>query len=126
VPRNLETSQRRFSWLEGQPCLVLAVGARDLNAANLPKLADADLGAPPVLSGWGVFPRLTMSVVDGPGDTGFLVASDLDDIESADKWVTDVESRGGALVVFLGDDEVSSDDVSDLQNAAGGFARLID
>lgn len=76
----------------------------------LPPLAAPD-GAVPLCEGWSIVPRLTLCVVDGPGDHGLVVpalaapvvggagggtaASGMDD------WCTDAERAGGAVVLSL-------------------------
>ncbi|MET9953194.1 hypothetical protein ABZ135_16810 [Streptomyces sp. NPDC006339] len=68
-----------------------------------PASASAD-GEVPVCEGWGIVPRLTLCVVDGPGDHGTMIpalaAPVLGDGDLAD-WCEDAERAGGAIVVSL-------------------------
>ncbi|WUD79009.1 hypothetical protein OG937_37310 [Streptomyces sp. NBC_00510] len=76
----------------------------------LPPLVVPD-GAVPLCEGWSVVPRLTLCVVDGPGDHGCVVpalaapvlgGSDGDAASSgmAD-WCLDVAQAGGAVVLSV-------------------------
>ncbi|MHC3474314.1 hypothetical protein ACYF6T_37215 [Streptomyces sp. 7R007] len=68
-------------------------------------------GAVPVCEGWSIAPRLTLCVVDGPGEHGLVVPSlaapvlgDPDAHASPDgmaDWCADAEQAGGAVVVSL-------------------------
>ncbi|MFF5974912.1 hypothetical protein ACFY7C_25730 [Streptomyces sp. NPDC012769] len=71
----------------------------------LPPLAPVSTGGePPVCDGWGIVPRLTLCVVDGPGDHGTMIpalaAPVLGEGDLAD-WCEDAERAGGAVVVSL-------------------------
>lgn len=77
---------------------------------HLPLLTDPG-EAVPVCEGWGIAPRLTLCVVDGPGDHGLLVpaltAPVLDETDDgaasgamAD-WCGDAERAGGAVVLSM-------------------------
>ncbi|MEU4357853.1 hypothetical protein [Streptomyces virginiae] len=76
----------------------------------LPVLAAPD-GAVPRCAGWSIVPKLTLCVVDGPGDAGLvvpaMVAPVLDGFggslqpgDMAD-WCADAERAGGAVVLSL-------------------------
>lgn len=75
--------------------------------ADLPAV-DAPDGKVPVCEGWSVVPRLTLCVVDGPGEAGCVVpalmapvfggAGGPDDMAG---WCEDVERAGGAVVLSL-------------------------
>ncbi|MFE4420739.1 hypothetical protein [Streptomyces sp. NPDC056817] len=76
----------------------------------LPSLTAPD-GAVPLCEGWSIVPRLTLCVVDGPGEYGLVVPalaapvvggadggtapSDMGD------WCTDAEQAGGAVVLSV-------------------------
>lgn len=86
----------------------------------LPVLAVRD-GAVPPCEGWSILPRLTLCVVDGPGDAGLvvpaMVAPVLEEADGADgadggadgalrpgdmaDWCGDAERAGGAVVLSL-------------------------
>lgn len=76
----------------------------------LPVLSAPD-GAVPGCEGWSIVPRLTLCLVDGPGEHGIVVpaltAAVLETStgeavpgDMAD-WCTDVERTGGAIVLSL-------------------------
>ncbi|MEU5082413.1 MULTISPECIES: hypothetical protein [Streptomyces] len=88
---------------------VLLLAGAPVHAA-LPPLTAPDL-AIPRCEGWSIVPRLTLCVVDGPGDHGVLVpalaapvAGGSDDGTApghmAD-WCDDTERAGGAVVLSL-------------------------
>ncbi|MDQ1009762.1 hypothetical protein QFZ82_004247 [Streptomyces sp. V4I23] len=68
----------------------------------LPPLHAPD-GRVPLCDGWQLMPRLTMTVVDGPGDAGCLVqgAQAEDEAEEMSAWCSAVEQAGGAVVLSL-------------------------
>jgi len=73
----------------------------------LPVLTAAD-GAVPHCSGWTIVPKLTLCVVDGPGEHGLLipalVAPVLDGAQEGNdmaNWCADAERAGGAVVLSL-------------------------
>ncbi|WP_030022597.1 hypothetical protein [Streptomyces monomycini] len=76
----------------------------------LPALTAPD-GAVPRCDGWSVVPRLTVCVVDGPGEAGLMIPAFVAPVvheageavepgEMAD-WCTDAERAGGAVVLSL-------------------------
>ncbi|WP_431961707.1 hypothetical protein [Actinacidiphila sp. bgisy160] len=89
------------------PVLVLADAPVHL---ALPPLVAPD-GAVPPCEGWSLVPRLTLCVVDGPGDHGCVVpALAAPVLGGADggaapsgmaDWCLDVERVGGAVVLSL-------------------------
>ncbi|MFF5469940.1 hypothetical protein [Streptomyces achromogenes] len=89
------------------PALLLA-GAPVHDA--LPPLTAPD-GAIPRCEGWSIVPRLTLCVVDGPGDHGVLVpalaapvtGSTDDGTAPGDMadWCADAERAGGAVVLSV-------------------------
>lgn len=73
----------------------------------LPVLAASD-GAIPLCEGWSIVPKLTLCVVDGPGEAGLIVpalAAPVIDVatEPGDMgdWCADAEQAGGAVVLSL-------------------------
>ncbi|MFH8843089.1 hypothetical protein [Streptomyces sp. NPDC017868] len=76
----------------------------------LPLLTAPD-GAVPLCEGWSIVPRLTLCVVDGPGDHGIIVpalaapvvgGSDVGTASSGmGEWCADAEQAGGAVVLSL-------------------------
>ncbi|MGW5546018.1 hypothetical protein [Streptomyces sp. NPDC003998] len=76
----------------------------------LPLLTAPD-GAMPLCEGWNIVPRLTLCVVDGPGDHGLVVpalaapvvggADDGTASSGMGDWCTDAEQAGGAVVLSL-------------------------
>ncbi|MGC5003479.1 hypothetical protein [Streptomyces sp. DT203] len=76
----------------------------------LPLLAAPD-GAVPRCEGWSIIPRLTLCVVDGPGDHGLVVpalaapvaggANDGGASSGMADWCEDAEQAGGAVVLSL-------------------------
>ncbi|MFD8594102.1 hypothetical protein ACFV1L_03790 [Kitasatospora sp. NPDC059646] len=70
----------------------------------LPALRLRD-GAAPALDGWSVLARLTLCVLDGPGDAGclFPTLGGAAGPEQVSRWCAEVERAGGALVVSLPD-----------------------
>ncbi len=73
----------------------------------LPVLAAPD-GAVPVCEGWSIAPRLTLCVVDGPGDHGLVVPALAAPVIGAEgapgdmgDWCGDAERAGGAVVLSL-------------------------
>ncbi|KMS82944.1 MULTISPECIES: hypothetical protein [Streptomyces] len=73
----------------------------------LPVLTAPD-GAVPVCEGWSIAPRLTLCVVDGPGDHGLVVPALAAPVIGAEgapgdmgDWCGDAERAGGAVVLSL-------------------------
>jgi len=76
----------------------------------LPLLTAPD-GAMPLCEGWNIVPRLTLCVVDGPGDHGPVIpALGAPVVGGADEgpassgmgdWCADAEQAGGAVVLSL-------------------------
>jgi hypothetical protein len=71
---------------------------------QLPLLAAPD-GSVLRCEGWSIIPKLTLCVVDGPGDAGLLVPAMLAPVLAEDggmaEWCGDVERAGGAVVLSL-------------------------
>ncbi|MGW3979551.1 hypothetical protein [Streptomyces mirabilis] len=76
----------------------------------LPLLAAPD-GAVPRCEGWGIVPRLTLCVVDGPGDHGLVVPAlaapvvggpdEAGASSGMADWCEDAEQAGGAVVLSV-------------------------
>ncbi|MFF3563047.1 hypothetical protein ACFYXS_23680 [Streptomyces sp. NPDC002574] len=97
---------------------------------GLPVL-DAPGGAMPSCPEWRIMPRLTMSVVDGPGDAGCLVQGARSQEEAADmaRWCGAVEQAGGAVVVSLDSfdalpEEIDWDELFTDGRSRGGFVAM--
>lgn len=61
-------------------------------------------GTVPVCEGWTIVPRLTLCVVDGPGDHGVLVpalAAPLAGTGTMTDWCEDTTQAAGAIVLSL-------------------------
>ncbi|MEU0336551.1 hypothetical protein [Streptomyces sp. NPDC006193] len=95
-------------FVRGAPPVLLLAGAPVHDA--LPLLAAPD-GAVPVCEGWSILPRLTLCVVDGPGDHGLVVPALTAPVHGAaggsaapggmPDWCEDAERAGGAVVLSL-------------------------
>ncbi len=103
----------------------------------LPPLTAPD-GAIPLCDGWGIVPKLTMCVVDGPGEHGLIVpaiaapvldegAVSDDDPEAMSAWCTDAEQAGGAVVLSLErlPEVLDWTHLLGSGTAHGGFVRLL-
>lgn len=96
----------RTLFVRGETPLLLLAGAPVHDA--LPLLA-APGEAVPVCQGWSIVPRLTLCVVDGPGDEGLVIpaftAPVMDAAGAAPGdmagWCEDAERAGGAVVLSL-------------------------
>jgi hypothetical protein len=98
----------------------------------LPLLTAPD-GAVPLCDGWSIVPRLTLCVVDGPGEHGLVVpALAAPVLGGADggaassgmaDWCADAEQAGGAVVVSLDQlpDAVDWSALLSSGTARGGF-----
>jgi hypothetical protein len=93
-------------FVRGATPLLLLAGAPVHDA--LPRLADPGETLPRC-EGWSIVPRLTLCIVDGPGDHGVLIpalaapvmgVADAEPGEMAD-WCEDTERAGGAIVLSL-------------------------
>lgn len=105
-PVKLRRRKNKATFVEGErarflcgdvPALVLAIAA---DAAVLPPVNVKEAWPPAPLVGWGLFPRLTLTVVDGV-DAGFLVqgARTKEEAEQLFGWLEDVEAARGAMVL---------------------------
>ena len=120
MPGFLPPGRTTFFVLDsGLPVAVLAVGPDGLDELEPPAVDASGLDEAPVLEGWGLMARTTMTVVDGPGELGFLVAGEWDELQSSVAWSHAVGTRGGAVVLFTRDPVVDLDQLPD--PCAGGF-----
>ncbi|WP_245194589.1 hypothetical protein [Kitasatospora phosalacinea] len=96
-------SPEQVRLVSGASAPILLLGGAPAHGA-LPVLRVVD-GAVPALDGWSVFARLTMCVLDGPGDAGCLVPTlgGSFDTDGVARWCEEVGRAGGALVVSLPD-----------------------
>ncbi|MCF1600461.1 hypothetical protein [Streptomyces muensis] len=91
-------------FVRGETPVLLLAGASVHD--SLPALNSSD-GQIPLCTGWGVVPKLTLCVVDGPGDDGLMVPSlaapVLDAAGPGDMgdWCGDAERAGGAVVLSV-------------------------
>lgn len=91
MPDLLPPESARFELRDGTPVLTLAV---DPPA----ELADGD---------WGIMSRLTLVVVDGPGDAGFLLPRRTPHGDAAPiGWDEAIDRAGGSHVLFGDGDDV--------------------
>ncbi|MFF7451990.1 MULTISPECIES: hypothetical protein [unclassified Streptomyces] len=75
---------------------------------DLPVLTAQD-GTVPRCEGWSLVPKLTLCVVDGPGEAGVLIPSlaapvmtdGAPDPDGMTDWCADAERAGGAVVLSL-------------------------
>ncbi|WP_326687950.1 MULTISPECIES: hypothetical protein [unclassified Streptomyces] len=109
-------------FVSGSTPVLLLEGA-PINEA-LPVLRVAD-GVMPACEGWQVDAKLTMSVVDGPGDAGCLVqgARSAEEAEEMSAWCGAVEEAGGAVVISLGTlpEQLDWDHLFSSGQSRGGF-----
>lgn len=85
------------------PVVVLIVGevaAGAIESIEVP-LVDPD-SAPrtPVLAGWEVDPRPSVTSIRGPGDLAFTVSAQSGSVHDADDWVAAASRAEGVLVAF--------------------------
>ncbi|MGW3466323.1 hypothetical protein ACWDE9_45340 [Streptomyces olivaceoviridis] len=92
-------------FVRGAAPVLLPAGAPVHDALPGPAAPD---GAVPVCEGWSIAPRLTLCVVDGPGDHGLVVpalAAPVIDAQGAPGDMgdrcADAEAAGGAVVPSL-------------------------
>jgi hypothetical protein len=84
---------------DGLPILCVVVDSEASAAAQLPLIDAEDISPSVPSASWSLVPRLTLTVLDGPGAIGFLVGPLSLDPRSAsarDHWVTAVERHHGA------------------------------
>ncbi|MGW4805888.1 hypothetical protein [Kitasatospora sp. NPDC004272] len=94
-------SPEQVRLVSGASAPILLLGGAPVHG-GLPVLRVTD-GSVPGLDGWSVFARLTMCVLDGPGDEGcvFPTLGGSFDTDGVARWCEEVERAGGALVVSL-------------------------
>lgn len=110
------------------PTPLLLVSAAPIHDV-LPVL-HAPNGNMPTCSGWQVMARLTMCLVDGPGDAGCLIPTlaGPDSSEEMADWCGAVASAGGAVVVSLETmpEQIDWNELFTAGLARGGFVRSVD
>ncbi|RKE21133.1 hypothetical protein [Streptomyces sp. TLI_171] len=91
--------QVRF--VSGASAPILLLGGVPVHEA-LPVLRTSD-GAVPALDGWQLVARLTLCLLDGPGDAGCVLPTlgSTAELDAVAAWCAQVEEVGGALVVSL-------------------------
>jgi hypothetical protein len=75
------------------------------------------------LADWQLIPRTTMTVIDGPGDLGFLVSVPPSAADASATWVDATVQHGGAIVHFMGIPELGGEGDARVR---GGFIRIVD
>ncbi|WP_327290037.1 hypothetical protein [Streptomyces sp. NBC_01198] len=94
-------------FVRGDTPLLLLAGAPVHDALPLVTAPGETL---PACEGWSIVPRLTLCVVDGPGDHGVVIPAFTAPVVAAAgspaadgmaEWCTDVEKAGGAIVLSL-------------------------
>jgi hypothetical protein len=110
------------------PLLLVAAGSvlPDMPAAAS-ELTLEDL---PEANRWRLMARLTLCVLDGPGDTGMLMAADVARPDLMSSWCDSVERAGGAFVLAFAENElpaliIESPRLVGLPRAQGAFVRSI-
>jgi hypothetical protein len=95
---NLLTPENARFLSAPQPVLLVALPAE---TPPLPALAHDESGAPAHIPGWSVLAGVTLCVVDGPGEQGFLLPtiSDANQMEATMAWAASVTDCGGAYVL---------------------------
>ena len=116
--------RERVRFVHGErPLLVIAAGA---DTEVLPALR-LEGGLPARCEGWTLVAQLTVCVVDGPGDAGFLIqaAADLTEAEEQNAWLLLVEAAGGAVVAATQELGTRTlDEAAARSDARGGFVPL--
>src|SRR3954452_15240817 len=118
VPSFVAPDQARFEVLpSGLPLLMVDLEADALRAVPLPTTdRNAAEDAAP-LTEWQLLPRPTMTVVDGPGDLGFLVGILPTELDASATWVDAAIRHGGAIVYFTA--------MGSGEGGRGGFIPLV-
>jgi hypothetical protein len=106
----------------GLAMLLVQIDLDALLALPLPAAAEKDPEEFAPLAGWQLLPRMTMTVVDGPDDFGFLVAVQPTQSDEQAIWIDAAVRHGGATVLFTrppGTEDLDSDRIR------GGFVRIV-
>jgi hypothetical protein len=111
----------------GLPVVVLTLDPKEMAAIDAPPLA-ADSPPPgSALTGWSVIAQETMTVVDGPGEQGFLIpVTGPETLEEVDRWAEASARVTGSFVVFSPPGRGGRPAASAAPGARGGFVRLVD
>lgn len=117
-------------FVRGATPVLLLAGASVHDA--LPGLTAPD-GQMPLCAGWGVVPKLTLCVVDGPGEYGLMVPSlaapvlDAGGTGGMGAWCEDAERAGGAVVLSVDriPEVLDWDHLLGSGTSRGGFVRIM-
>ncbi|WP_128435455.1 hypothetical protein [Streptomyces cyaneus] len=117
-------------FVRGSTPVLLLAGASVHDA--LPGLTASD-GQVPLCAGWGVVPKLTLCVVDGPGEYGLMVPSlaapvlDAGGAGDMGAWCEDAERAGGAVVLSVDriPEVLDWDHLLGSGTSRGGFVRIM-
>ncbi|MGW3351626.1 hypothetical protein ACWDA3_50730 [Nonomuraea rubra] len=121
---SLISRENAFHLNGSRPTLVL------VSAEPVEQLPVFELGSgePSVCPGWQLVAGLAVSVVDGPGEAGFLVDGLVspDRVEERFTWLRAVDRAGGAVVAVVGSREQAQDwvTVAGAGGVRGGFVPL--
>jgi hypothetical protein len=114
------------AWFEvlpsGLALLVIDLPDEEFGQLPVPLAAGQTAQSAAILADWHVLARVTMTVVDGPGDLGFLVGASTDRLDASAAWIEAAESNGGAIVLFRPRRGSQARD----RGVRGGFIGLVD
>ncbi|MFJ1752353.1 hypothetical protein [Kitasatospora sp. NPDC088134] len=94
-------SHEQVRYVSGASAPILLLAGAPVHEA-LPVLRTVD-GAVPALAGWQLMARLTLCLLDGPGEAGCVLPTlgSEAELDAVAAWCAQVERTGGALVVSL-------------------------
>lgn len=125
MPSFLPSERARFYvQANGLPVAVLTIDPNQLEVIDAPVLTADTPPTSAALDGWSVLPKLVMTVVEGPGDVGFLVGGDPSAIDAMAPWVEAAKQVAGAFVVFSPPSPNGEPVTNAALGARGGFVRL--
>lgn len=128
VPQRIDASRAAFLFSAGSgervPSLIVAVG-RDV--ATMP-VVERDIEQP--VEDWVLMARVTLCVLDGPGDDAFLIGPLPEaQFDRHASWCETVDRRGSASVALLSDTAlprgITAGHLSALHGARGGTVRAV-
>lgn len=125
----------------GPPVLLLSQAPVHDALPAFPPVTAQD-GSVPVCEGWGIAPKLTVCVVDGPGEAGLMIPAlmapvlgengeggEKDDVPGVamSAWRADAERAGGAVVLSLDrlPEVIDWYRLLGADTTRGGFVRLL-
>ena len=84
----------------------------------------------PVIAGWSLLPRMTLCVLDGPGEVGFVIAADPTRLDRMTEWFDRVGEAKGTWVVAVPTLELpgsvhGGDALAGLPSGQGGFVPSV-